>query len=266
MKPPVEAPQVERPPARRRRRRSARGRRRASRRPGRRSGAAGRARRSARPAPTRRAALSAGAPPTVTRPAAMSRLGLLPAGGQPSADQLGVEATASQEVRLASWREPSWREPSSPGPSWWRPSWPAPSSPPPWPRAPPRLAAFLAGAVAAPNSPAMRASNRSRSSLLTRPRPVICERTSLRTVSSSFSLFLRLRSIRSLTASRAWSACTSPALHQVLHQRLRPGLGESGELQSGIEVSLEDIVLRHGREPTGRDALLAKVRTSVGPA
>ena len=36
-------------------------------------------------------------------------------------------------------------------------------------------------------------------------------------------------------------------LHQVLHQRLGPALGEGREGQAGVDVALEEVVLGHAR-------------------
>ena len=131
------------------------------------------------PALTSRVALTARAPPTSTRPAAMSCWARVAAGRQTAPHQLGVEApsggtgqrrssgrgeaggrTVGVSGPRPSWPEPSWPGPSSPGPSWPgpsspRPSWPAPSSPrpsspgPSWPR-PSSPAAFAGAGHAGP--------------------------------------------------------------------------------------------------------------------
>ena len=106
---------VERPPARTSIAEARRGRRRASRRPGSRSGGGSPASSTGSPGATRRAALSAGAPPTVTRPASMaaracSRLAARPRGPARRRGAGGRAASAlpgsagGRVAGLAGWR------------------------------------------------------------------------------------------------------------------------------------------------------------------
>ena len=221
---------------------------------------AGRGRRragSARRAPTRRAGLAAGAPPTMTRPAAISWPGPLPAGDQAPADQLGVEPAAG-----GSWPQPAaflaggllapaaffagaflaggllGRRPSSPGPSWPRPSSPGPS----WPRPSSRPAGCrwrCARSVALAAASSCTWAAEGLDLLLEALDGVLGDGLEQRQLAAhlvwitrhSCSAFARLRSTSSSTTSPACFRLDLTRLHQLLHDRLGRVTGELGELR-----------------------------------